>query len=245
MKIWKKFLAALVLVCLFVNVMPAVSASEVNEEARRGLDYSELELQVAIANGLNSYDYTMESWESLQEVLDVGNKMLIGIYDQGKLDRAADDIADALARLIKMDYSPLDVALTAAEEKIGENPELYDAWNQLNEAVEAAKPLLFSGDQQAVNAAAKEINGLLEEITNCSAAEIEPGVVIQEVEVEVLPTSDFCNIPTHHTWPVLFVISAVLNVALIGALVYVIKRKRHTADNTPLVNYDIDDDMDF
>lgn len=245
MKMWKKFLAVLALVCLFVNVMPTVSASEVDEDARRGLDYSELELQIAIANGLNSYDYTMESWESLQEVLDVGNEMLMGIYDQGKLDRAADDIADALARLVKMDYSPLDAALAAVDEKIAENPELYDVWNQLNEAVEAAKPLQFSGDQEAVNAAAKEINGLLEEITNYSAAEVNPGVLIQEVEVEVLPTGDYCNIPTHHTWPVLFVISAVLNVGLISALVYVIKRKQHTVDNTPLVNYDIDDDMDF
>ena len=63
--------------------------------------------------------------------------------------------------------------------------------------------------------------------------------------MEILPTNDFCNIPSHHTWPVLFAISLALNVMLVIALVYVIVVKRNTVDNTPLVNYDIDDDMDF
>ena len=245
MKNWKKFLALLTLVCLLANAVPMATAAGTDEEARRGLDYSELELQVALANGLNSYDYTIESWEPLQKALDVGNKRLAGIYDQGKLDSAAKDISRAIARLVKMDYSALIKAMDAVDLKVEANPEYHDVWYRLNKAVEDAKPLLISGDQEAVHAATKEINMLLEELAACNIMTAEPEIIIQEVEVEVLPTNDFCNIPSHHTWPLLFAISAVVNVALIVVLVFMVMKTRKTEDDTPLVNYDIDDDMDF
>jgi hypothetical protein len=70
-------------------------------------------------------------------------------------------------------------------------------------------------------------------------------VVIQEVEVEVLPTGDYCNIPMHRTWPIVAIVSVVLNVALIVVLIYVLAKKRNTYDDTPLISYDIDDDMDY
>ena len=63
--------------------------------------------------------------------------------------------------------------------------------------------------------------------------------------MEVPPTGDYCNIPQHRTWPVLFLISAVLNVALIAAVIFMQLKKQKTRDDTPLVNYDIDDDMEF
>lgn len=242
---WKKLLAALTLACLFIQVAPIAYATATDDNARRGLDYSELELQVGIANGLNAYDYTIESWEPLQKALEVGNKRLAGIYDQGKLDAAAEDIANALSRLIKMDYSALSTALDAVSAEANKNPQFHDIWYRLNKAAEDARPLLISGDQQAVNEAAQKINKLLEELAQNNDIHVEPEIIIQEVEVEILPTNDFCNIPSHHTWPVLFAISLALNVMLVIALVYVIVVKRNTVDNTPLVNYDIDDDMDF
>lgn len=245
MVIWRKFLAALMLVFLFANMIPMVSATGTDEEARHGLDYSELELQVGLANGLNSFDYTNESWEPLQKALDVGNKRLAGIYDQGKLDSAAKDIANAMARLIKMDYAPLIKAIDAVNLKIDANPEYHDVWYRLNKAVEEAKPLLISGDQEAVNVAANEINMLLEELSDHNIMTAEPEVIIQEVEVEVLPTNDFCNIPSHHTWPLLFAISVVVNLALAAVLILIFLKKQKTEDSTPLVQYDIDDDFDF
>lgn len=245
MRIGKKFLAALMLLCLLVNVIPAAYATTADADARRGLDYSELELQVGIANGLNSYDYTAESWKALEYALEIGNKRLAGIYDQGKLDQAAEDIANAIARLVKMDYSALDAALQAAYIKIDENPELHDVWQRLDDAVERGRSLRISGDQAAVNESAREINALLEELAACGTLSVEPEIIVREVEVEVLPTTDFCNIPMHHTWPVLFAVSAVLNVALVAALLFVILKKQNTTDNTPLVNYDIDDDLDY
>ena len=245
LKLSKKIVTLLVLVCLLVNVMPVAYATAADEEARRGLDYSELELQIGIANGLKSYEYTAQSWKALEYALEVGNKRLAGIYDQGKLDKAAADIEDAIARLVKMDYSALDRAMEAVYIKIDENPQLHDVWSRLDDAMERAKALRVSGDQVAADAAAAELNALLEELNTCAVLSVDPEVIIREVEVEVLPSGDYCNIPTHHVWPVLFAISAVLNVALAAVLIFVITKKRNTADNTPLVNYDIDDDMDF
>ena len=230
--------------CFFVSGAPMTTAAQVDEEARQGLDYSELELQVALANGLNSYDYTIQSWEPLQKALDVGNKRLAGIYDQGKLDAAAEDIASAMARLVAMDYAPLIDAMDAVESKMKANPEYHEIWKQLYTVVKEAKPLLISGDQTAVNAAAQEINMLLEQLAACNTTVVEPEIIVEQVEVEVLPTNDFCNIASHHTWPLLFAISAVVNVALLAVLGFVIFRKKKTEDNTPLVNYDIDDDLE-
>lgn len=235
----------LMLICLMVHLMPMAGATEIDEDARRGLDYSELELQVGIANGLNAFDYTKESWEPLQKALEVGNKRLAGIYDQGKLDNAAKDIEAALGRLVKMNYAPLNKALNEVNEKIAENPQHHDVWYRIDKAVEEARPLLVSGDQQAVNEAAQKIDALLEELSACDKITVPPEIVIQEVEVEVLPTDDFCNIPMHRTWQVLFFLSAALNVLLIAVLGYVVMKKRTTVDNTPLVDYDIDDDFDY
>jgi len=242
---WKRILGMVVLLCLILTIAPVAKAVQTDEEARQGLDYSELELQVAMANGLNSYEYTKQTWEKLQEALEVGKTRLDGIYNQGKLDSAAEDIETALKELVRMDFSLLQNALDEVNAKINTNPELHDVWYRIDQTREKAMQLLISGDQEAVNATAEELEALLEELAACAPVTEEPEVLIQEVEVEVLPTSDFCNIPSHRTWPTLFGISALLNVVLVVLLVYVIARKRKTTDNTPLVNYDIDDDVDF
>jgi len=245
LNIWKRLLGLLLFVCLMMTIVPMAHASETDEDIRNGLDYSELELQVAMANGLNDYEYTKESWKRLQEALEVGRTRLDGIYNQGKLDSAAEDIANALSALVKIDFSLLQNALDAVNAKVNTNAELHDVWYRIDKATDKAKQLLISGDQEAIDAVAAELEGLLEELAACAPVKEDPEVIIKEVEVEVLPTSDFCNIPIHHTWPTLFGISVLLNVVLIALLVFVIARKRKTTDNTPLVNYDIDDDVDF
>ena len=65
------------------------------------------------------------------------------------------------------------------------------------------------------------------------------------------PQLDFAEMKKK-IWPVLnavvivlFALSLGLNVGLIVGLVYVIMKKRNTYDNTPLISYDIDDDIDF
>ena len=206
----------------------------------------EIKRACAIANGLNSYDYTYQTWNPLKDALKRGNSILKGTHGQYVVNQTAEEIANAMAGLVRMNYSQLETTLGVVYNKIDENPELHDIWQRMNAAVDKARPLLVSGDQEAVDASVEELNALLAELADCGVTtSADPQVVVQEVEVEVLPTDDYCNIPMHRTWPVLFVISAVLNVALIVVLTYVIMKKRNTVDNTPLVSYDIDDDMDF
>lgn len=245
MKFWKK---VLVLACLFINT--ATTAQAVGTEDARltaRVDTTELKRQVAMANGLNAYDYTIETWQPLQKALDKGNAILKGTHGQYAVTEAATAIETAMDKLVRMDYSALEAALNVVYNKIDENPELYDAFIRINAAVEKARPLLVSGDQRAVDRMVQSLNELMAEVGEYPTATsaVDPQVLYEEVVVEVLPTDDYCNIPMHRTWPVLFAISAVLNVALFVVIAYVIKKKQKTVDNTPLVVYDIDDDMDF
>lgn len=223
-------------------VEQAPEASSGKSEKPEYVDYSDLQLYVALANGLKEYDYTKESWAVLREALDEGSTLLSG-GTQKKVTEAANNIKNAIAGLVKMDYSALEKNLGLLYGIIDNESQLWDLWYEMDDAVEKARPLLVSGDQAAVDNAVEELSGMIEKY-NTYVAQIEPEIVIKEVEVEVPPSDDFCNIPGHRLWPVLFAISLVLNIAL-GALVFwIISKKRNTEDNIPLVSYDIDDDFD-
>ena len=238
MKIFKKIITMTLLLCLVVGTAQVVGATS-------GLDYSELEKQIGIANGLKSYDYTKERWKKLTTAVELGNKRLEGVYDQGKLDAAAEGIEKAIRELVKMDYSALIDVLDEVYAKMDENPTYHDVWYRMDKAVDKARPLLVSGDQQAVDEMVTTIKELMAELIACSEEMAKPDVVIQEVPVEVPPSTPFCNIPSHRTWPLLFAASVAVNVLLIAALGFVLRKKKNMVDNTPLVNYDIDDDMEI
>ena len=239
MKCGKRLLALIAVIMLLLTLAPAAAATQTT-------DYSELEMQLAIANGLRSHDYTIQTWTPMKKAIDLGERYLKGKYGQQAVNESVEALEKAMSALVKMDYSRLENTLAAVYKKIDEDPQLHDIWVRLNAAVETARPLLVSGNQQAVDQAVENLNALLEELSDYESSVIgDPEVVIQQVEVEVLPTDDYCNIPMHRTWPILFIGSAVLNVVLIVVLVYVIMKKRNTYDNTPLVSYDIDDDLDY
>ncbi|MBQ6718934.1 MAG: hypothetical protein IJN20_01105 [Oscillospiraceae bacterium] len=245
MKFCKKIMAVLVMLCLFANMIPAVAAVDTEVRLSSATDYSELKKQVAIANELNVYDYTIQTWKPLKDALKKGTDLLKGSHGQKTVNDAVAALKKAISGLEKMDYSKLDAVLADINNEIEKDQVRYNLWHRVNAAIETARPRLVSGNQELVDLSVKELQALLEEMQQSAQKAQEPEVVIEEVEVEVLPTSDYCNIPMHHTWPILFVVSAVLNVALIVLLIYVIMKKRQTMDNTPLVSYDIDDDMDY
>ena len=69
--------------------------------------------------------------------------------------------------------------------------------------------------------------------------------VIVEKPVPTDPTDDFCNIGSHIVWIVLFWISFALNVAVVAFIIsYYFMKKKKTSDDTPLVDYDITDDVE-
>ena len=205
------------------------------------LDDTGLMRQIAIANGLRRSDYTDKSWEAVMAALTSANWALNG-NSQNAADAAEEALRAAISALVRMDYSDLSEALDSTEEFVA-SAELSGLWMQLAEAVAEGRELMTSGDQEAVDAAADRINGLLEQIRAAMNDGSTPGVIIQEVPVEVPPTDAYCNIPMHRVWPVLFFLSFAVNAALAAVIViYIRRKKQNRVDDMPLVDYDIMDD---
>ena len=233
----------MVLACMIFGTLPDVQAAQTGRSNR---DYSELERQIGTANGLNAYDYTIESWEVLSGAVEKGNRLLEGDTTQEELDGAAEDIELAMEALVNMDYSALIDTLDLVYARIDEDPERHDLWYRLDKAVDKARPLLVSGDQQAVDEMAVQLQELLAELEALGEnMPSQPQTIIQEVEVEVPPNADFCNIPMHSIWPIALLVSGLLNVLLFASLMIVLLHRRKTVDDTPLVDYDIDEDSEF
>ena len=205
------------------------------------IDDAALLRQIAIANGLNRADYTKASWEVLTTALAAANQALNGI-DQNAADKAEKNLQEAIAGLVQMNYSALEDAL-ARVDSITESNETTDLLARLMTAAMEGRELLLSGDQVAVDEVTTRLMELLEQVEEEIDRLGTPNVVVQEVKVEVPPTSKFCNIPMHRVWPVLFIISFALNAALAAVIVYYIyRKKKNQQDDTPLVDYDIFDD---
>lgn len=255
MNIQKKFIALMLALCLVFSMAPVIYADDVpqidlsentedtysdSEETFSTSDYTDLKMQIATANGLDESNYSAESWQALEEAVAEGKRLLEGSHDQDTIDGAAQKIETAIAELSSVDYSQLEALLAYASERA---EALRDAWIWLDVEIEEARELLDSGDQEAVDNAVKSLNALLDDIMEKLDAAVK--IVVQEVEVEVPPTDDFCNMSGHRAWTVLFFISLVLNIGLVALIVYYLVMKKREADyEVPLVNYDIDDDFD-
>lgn len=205
------------------------------------LDDTGLMRQLAIANGLRRSDYTNKSWEALMAAMTSANWALNG-NSQSAADAAEEALKTAIAALVRMDCSELVDVLRDIEAFVA-SAEVNDLWMQLAEAIEEGKTLMTSGDQEAVDAAVERIKDLMLQTQTAMKDGDTPEVIIQEVPVEVPPMDDYCNIPTHRVWPVLFFISLAVNAALVAVIViYIHRKKQNRVDDMPLVDYDIMDD---
>lgn len=215
---------------------------EYPEEPSETVDYSELKKQIGIAESLVQGDYTAESWAKLAYALAAAKNALYS-DDQDVVDAAAKALADAIAALVKMDYSKLEAAM-ADGEALAKNDKLGNLWFQLFQAIQEGIKLIGSGDQAAVDACTAKILDLIEQLKAALAeANAEPEEIIKEVIVEKEPEGDYCNISMHRVWPILFFVSLAVNVVFVVlVVVYVVRRKKNAKDDTPLVNYDIGDD---
>ena len=137
----------------------------------------------------------------------------------------------------EVDYTKLKEAIDSAN-KLVDSDEVSKLWNKLFTAVSNGTLLLASDNQAAVDEAATEILGLIDQIKAYLEAANTTQEVVKEVEVE--PEGDYCNIAMHKVWPILFFVSLVVNV-LLGVCV-VASKKKVARDNTPLVDYQISDD---
>ena len=205
------------------------------------IDDSSLRRQVAIANGLSAYDYTKESWEQLTEALSGANQALES-QSQYAADAAEVSLKNAIAALVRMDYSKLETVLNQISDYVKDDPHRME-WVNLAVAQRDGRALLTSGDQEAVDDAAIRLAELLKQVQAGADAQKQPDVITQEVRVEVPPTTAYCNKPMDRLWPVLFFVSLAVNLGLVVMIItYVSKKRKRQHDDTPLVDYDIYDD---
>lgn len=205
------------------------------------IDYTELNAQIAVAEGLTQSNYTSETWSALAAALE-NARAARNANSQSTVDAAAAALKNAINALILIDFDTLNAAIKALEAH-ADSEKLSGLWMQMHELLNEMASVRLSGNQQLINGHAEKISTLLTKIV----AEIEElkkvETVIQEVEVPVEPTEPFCNKGGHIAWIVLFWISFALNLAaggLIGAFFYF--KKKNSKDNTPLVDYDPADD---
>lgn len=207
----------------------------------QNLDDEKLNRQMAIANGLKQYEYTKESWSAVADAMIKADNALNG-NKQEDVDAATEELQSAIAALETMDYSQLSTAL-AQVSVFGDAQQLHELWLELAQLVGEGNDLLTSGDQAAVDETAEQINQLLADVESGMLEQNTPQVVTKEVYVEVPPAGNYCNLSSHHFWPVVVIFSMALNVGLVVLIVfYVSKRVKNQKDDTPLVDYDISDD---
>lgn len=214
--------------------------TEPAEPSVKYADTEELEKQIGIAQGLTYYEYTKDSWAAVETALNEGMALLKST-SQKKVDAATKALKTAIDDLVPMDYSALQEALDSVGNM--ENlDEVAEYWARFIAALDNARAQMTSGDQEAVNAAAEE---LLKTWAELEAAMEEMGQIVEvDKIVEVEPTYDFCNIAGHPIILIIMIVSLAINAILVILIaVYFYKKYRKNHDNTPLVEYDIDEDM--
>lgn len=203
------------------------------------LDYSALLELIAKAEGLNQSDYTNVSWNAMLAALGLAREALNSPI-QSEVDTAATNLRNAINNLVSMNFKALLDAI-AAVMKYAEDERLADLWMQMHELLNQAEELMNSGDQAAVDQCAKDILDLLAKIVE----EMDKLKKVEVIEVTkpAEPEKDYCGIPMHRVWPILFWISLALNVILLVLIiVYLSLKRKRVSDDTPLVDYNIEDD---
>lgn len=196
------------------------------------IDYSELNKWIKEKQELDGSKYTNDTWGVVE---DAYNKALNLRYSksQDAVDAGAKALKEAIEGLKEMDYTLLEEAIAAAK-KLGDSEELGSLWMKLADALKDGVGLLTSNDQQAVNDGAALINSIISQLNE----ELE-----KLREANAVYEGEYCNIPIHHVWPILFFVSLGVNVILaIVAIMLGKRRKGNKKDNTPLVDYQIGDD---
>jgi hypothetical protein len=120
------------------------------------IDYSELNKQISIAEGLKQADYTAATWTSLSTALKAAKNALTST-NQGTVDSAAVALAKAIASLEKpapvINYAELNKQIAAAEQ-LTASDYTADTWKAVAAALKAAKDVTTSQSQAVVDSAA-------------------------------------------------------------------------------------------
>lgn len=220
---------------------PTKPATTATKAPVANLDLTELNKQIGIAEALNESEYTADSWAQLESALKAAVKARKA-KTQNDVNKAADALRDAIAALVKIDASALEKLVADVNGFLKDN-DLASVWEELHAALNQADAALKSGDQAAIDAAYTRLDAAFKAL-KAKLDELSKGeVIIQEVEVQGECGED-CHVWWHYLLLILLIISAILNVVFIVLVIlYFVKKKKNAADTTPVVDYDINDDL--
>lgn len=196
------------------------------------IDYTELNKQIDAATALIESEYTADSWAALADALAAAQAAKTS-KDQDTVDAAAKALADAIADLVKLDYTALQNAIESVETFLSGDA-LEGKLSSLMSALSDAKALLGTArDQESIDAAAKALSEALADLEEylqgmipTEPVETEP----TEPTAPAEPEGDYCNIKIHYVWPVLFFISLAVNIAFaVLTILYFRKKKENEA----------------
>ena len=216
------------------------------------LDNSALVAQLRRVQSLTPSDYTLESWNAVEQAVKAGYNALNG-GSQSQINNAAYALSEAIDALAPMDYSNLQSVLDSLSVLEGYE-EIAVQWARFVTAVNAANDAMTGGDQAVVELAVEELIAskeallqALEELRPVKEVEKEVEVIVEKVVEKVVTETvyeeDCCTKWWHTAHLITMIISLVINLAL-GTLViiYFVKKRRAHRDTTPLVEYDIEAD---
>jgi len=151
-----------------VSVTDAYAGIKFFETNLPSVDYTELENQIARAEGLNPDDYTADSWARVAAALEEAYKARNSIK-QADVDAAAGNLRDAIDNLEKkpvvpsLDYTELIRQIERARSK---NPADYteESWARVDAALAIAIEALESTDQGVIDAAAGSLKDALDNL---------------------------------------------------------------------------------
>ena len=218
------------------------------------VDTSSLLSQIRYVLSLDAQQYTQDSWDAVELALEDGLNAMKS-SNQTTIDNATQAIRDAVADLVLMDYDALQEAIFGTGDIQGLE-ELAAPWTRFVAAMNAANKALTCGDQEVVDAAIVELLASRDALIAALEKAEQPVYITEIVEVEVEKLVDqvvevvpenHCNKVVHTALWVLLILSWIVSMVLtglvIGYIVYrSVKKARSRRDDTPLVDYNIEDD---
>ena len=191
------------------------------------IDKSNLDAAIEAAGKLNKDDYTTESWDALQKVLEEVSKATLDT--QAAVDMAEAAIKAAVDSLVKkqapaLDYTELNTVIGLAS-GLKQADYTADTWSAMKAALTAAQALVNAADSQA-------------QIDDATAALVAAVKALKKVVAVVEPP-----VTTKPIWYVLMWVSVAINaIAAVIVVVYFILKKKKVKDNVPMVDYAAEDD---
>ena len=182
------------------------------------LNTAQLEARIQEAQTLEEKAYTEESWKALETALE-GAESALDSDSQSRIDGAEQSLRQAIAKLVKLDYTQLQAALEEAEAQ--RDSEEGQLWQKLLEAAQESEKLLESRDQEEIDAAAEALQELLEQLAR-EPQPTEPEQTEAPTQETTLPevTEPPAQDGGAGAWPVFLILSLLVNAGLIGWILW-------------------------